>query len=500
MDSTMTTPLNATRRRVLTGSAGVIASLSALPLAQAQSQPPSVTFENQGTAGASVTITEIITDEPVYFRLSDENGDTTYVDGQLDRNQQLNNFTLDLDTPIAENGRYWFSLFPTGGGSSIAKDSAWIVVSEDGEVTEGMPIQEVEATPEEGFNYPYFVYVPMTPGSWDESTPLLVQQNNSPNSADDLDYHKEYARKAMESGAARQISDRLGLPLLIPIIPKSESEPVDWRYRTQALDRDSLTITKGPLRRVDLQVKEMIEHGQNLLADEGYPVRKKVILNGYSGSGKFAQRFTMLHPQTVLSVSAGGLAGMPVLPREEAKGQTLNYHVGIADVEELTGKSVDISAVADVNQFLFEGGNDTRDTIGHDDAWTSEELEQVALDVYGEDTINRFRYSESVFADQGLQATFKVYEDAGHTPRPAINDIIEFHSQFLNGDDPKFTSTTVDTEEHTSIHSSETMESETESTSQGLTDTSSTKTQTPGFGIPLSIASLSGLAYWLKKK
>jgi hypothetical protein len=34
-----------------------------------------------------------------------------------------------------------------------------------------------------------------------------------------------------------------------------------------------------------------------------------------------------------------------------------------------------------------------------------------------------------------VNAVFRVYEGVGHTPEPALDDLVEFHARSLNGDD-----------------------------------------------------------------
>lgn len=46
---------------------------------------------------------------------------------------------------------------------------------------------------------------------------------------------------------------------------------------------------------------------------------------------------------------------MALLPLEEFDGRELDFHVGIADIEELIGSSVDRDALIEVNQYLYGG-------------------------------------------------------------------------------------------------------------------------------------------------
>jgi len=63
-------------------------------------------------------------------------------------------------------------------------------------------------------------------------------------------------------------------------------------------------------------------------------------------------------------------------------------------------------------------------------------LRETALAVYGEDMLNdRFPYSQSAYEQAGVEAQFRVYEGVGHTPRPAKEDVVEFHRQSIAGED-----------------------------------------------------------------
>jgi hypothetical protein len=228
----------------------------------------------------------------------------------------------------------------------------------------------------------------------------------------------------------------MGAPFVVPVFPRPMSNPVDETHHVHALDRTTMQIEDGPLERVDLQLLRMVEDAQNQLEGQGYPVADGLMLNGFSASGTFVERFAALHPQEVTSVTAGGINGMPILPIEEADGHTLDYHIGITNLEELIGEPFDIDAFREVNQFLYIGELDAHDTFTYTDNWTSEDFQNIAVDVYGRNMHrDRFPYSRAVYEDQNVGAVFRMYEGIGHTPRPAVSDLIEFHERSLAGDD-----------------------------------------------------------------
>jgi len=67
------------------------------------------------------------------------------------------------------------------------------------------------------------------------------------------------------------------------------------------------------------------------------------------------------------------------------------------------------------------GAEDDNDTIPYDDAWTDDELRELALDIYGDDMIaERFPTCQETYREAGIDATFRVYE--GHRTYAASRD------------------------------------------------------------------------------
>jgi hypothetical protein len=311
-----------------------------------------------------------------------------------------------------------------GGGLALSRRS---------DAVRAANVRLVDADPGSGFNYPYFLYVPSRVRS---DAPIVVQPNDTPEgTSDEFAVHLEGARGTMR-GFPLAIADELNVPALVPVFPRPESDPVDWRHYTHQLDRDTLLIDDGPLERIDLQLLAMVDHAAaRVEAETGAAVDEEILLNGFSSSGHFADRFTVLHAERVRSVTAGGLNGMALLPLTEAKGRTLRYQVGIADVESLTGESVDLSALSETNQFLYMGAEDTNDTLPYDDAWTSDALRDTARHVYGDDMVTeRFPFCQTAYERAGVEAQFRVYEDLGHEYAPE-HEIVEFHRRSLTGAD-----------------------------------------------------------------
>lgn len=426
------------KRRDVVSSVGVsvlgAATLGTATTVSAQdSSDVSITFDDQATDGTRLTVAEVRTDVEAQFRILDSESTTLAGPISLDAGTATEDYEVDLQPPLTETETVTANLY-NSDGQGIAREAARITVNGAQNFVSGMEPTLVEPDSDAGFNYPYFLYAPARRDS-EQAASILVQPNNSGQTTDDFDVQQRSARRRIEGGTSRMVADRLSVPLLIPVFPRPESAPVDWRHYVHALDRQTMQISDGPVERVDRQLLRMADDARQRLNDQSYSVDDQLMLNGFSAAGNFVDRFTILHPDRVRSVTAGGLNGTAILPVEEADGHTLDFHIGIADVEALTGEPVDLDALSDTNQLLYMGEDDGNDTIPYDDAW-SDEMREIALDVYGEAMVtDRFPTCQRAYEQAGVDAQFKVYEGAGHSPHVALEDIVEFHQRSLDGED-----------------------------------------------------------------
>ncbi|SDJ77170.1 PKD domain-containing protein, partial [Halovenus aranensis] len=389
---------------------------------------PVIEVSEQSFADRTVTIDRVATDRPARLGVSGLTGTIG-----LDADEERANLTLDLTERPSPGEELRVSLYDADTGQGFASKTV-SVTGDLSDRTEGVEPTLIEADPDAGFEYPYFLYAPEryadeTPG------PMVVQPNNTGTSTDDFSRHRERAREAVERNPGRLVADSFASPLLVPVFPRPRSGEINFRYYTHQLDRDTLEIDEGPLERIDRQLLAMVDDARDRLDDEGYPVADGLAIDGFSASGNFANRFTALHPEEVSSVTAGGVNGMPLLPRESAQSQPLDYHVGVGDIEELTGDSFDLEAYRDVDQLLYMGEFDDSDTIPYGDAF-SEELRDAALSVFGPHmTDDRFPYGRAVYDAFNIGTVFRTYPGSAHTPRPAIRDILRFHKASFTGTD-----------------------------------------------------------------
>lgn len=294
-------------------------------------------------------------------------------------------------------------------------------------------VVKIPANPERGFNYPYYLVIPRNADK-SEIKRLIVEPNNSGMVSDVLDLHAELA-KAGVTGASQSgwVSEMLQIPALMPVFPRPLQEWWDNYYHT--LSREVMLQTTGDGVRVDLQLIAMIKDAQELLAANGLEVEKKVFMTGFSASGQFVNRFTVLHPEWVKAVFAGGFT---MYPAESIDGNILYFPLGIADIKEIAGKEFNLEEYKKVAQFVFTGDLDRNDRIVETEEDYNAYDAKVMYNLYKtEDCMIIWKTKERLINDLGFGENFQfhIYEGIGHgIPSAASHDILEFFMK-NNGDE-----------------------------------------------------------------
>lgn len=278
--------------------------------------------------------------------------------------------------------------------------------------------------PSEGDNYywSYYVYISnevkqnLEKG---DNVNILVLPNNSMGVSDNMSKHKFFS--IFHALVGHIMFEDLNTIILVPIFPRPQEQNLIY---THALDRDVMVTDIKELQRLDLQLIAMIDEvrGRN----EKWKINKKVLMWGFSASGMYTNRFTLLHPDRVSASVVGSPGGWPIAPVKEWQNEFLRYPIGIGDFYELTGEKFDFNTYKNVPQFLFLGEKDTNDSVPYDDGFDNED-ENLINKLFENKPIKRWKYAEKIYNEVGINAEFKVYNGMGHRPSlESFKDAKEF--------------------------------------------------------------------------
>ncbi|MFH1314721.1 MAG: hypothetical protein ABIJ00_16065, partial [Candidatus Eisenbacteria bacterium] len=279
------------------------------------------------------------------------------------------------------------------------------------------------------FSWPYYLYIPPTAAekaAAGDTLHLLVSTNNTGRTTDSYIEHETAAMKLVSVIATPGY--HLGCPCLVPVFPRPAAQ--DSIY-THALDRDCLITEVDGLERLDLQLIAMIDDARSQLKERGWKVSSKVLIIGFSASGMFANRFTILHPDRVLAAAVGAPGGWPIAPVKQWQGHALPYPVGVDDLSALVGQGFMEKAYREVPHFFFMGGKDENDSVVFRDGYSKSD-EDIVLRLFGETPRERWSIAEKIYAFMGARAEFRLYTDAGHEISERMNeDIARFFKEAL---------------------------------------------------------------------
>lgn len=288
---------------------------------------------------------------------------------------------------------------------------------------------KVEAQPGKGFAYPYYLFVPATLREAEAQKSvhtLTVIPNNTGKLSDDLAFHEADVKRRMPQVGAALSS--LKTVVLTPVFPRPET---DAKIYTHSLDRDVMLTDKKEYRRLDLQLIAMIKDAQSRLRAEKIQTEKPVVMQGYSASGMFVNRFVFLHPEWVKAAAIGAPGGWAIAPTAMYKQKTLTFPVGTSDFKEVSGKSFDLKKVQKVPLLMILGDKDTNDAVPMGDAYDQRESDLV-IELFGKTPVERWTFTEALYRENKLNATFKLYAGATHTMTKEMrDDTIAFVAKYV---------------------------------------------------------------------
>lgn len=289
-------------------------------------------------------------------------------------------------------------------------------------------VEHFEASPDRGYFADFYLYIsPDSRRNVNEhkTVTILVQPNNSGTNSDDPKVHR---RDAWLTGFERhKVADELGVVLLVPAFIRPGE---DWQIYTHALDRDTLTTRRDDLKRIDLQLIAMIDYARSILEAEGIATDERILMQGFSASGMFANRFTILHPDRVRAAAIGSPGGWPIAPVTDFKGEQLPYPAGVADLELLTGIRFDSTTYKAVPQLIYMGSLDDNDSLDFTDGWDPKEAAVVDA-LFGTDPISRWDDAASIYQSAGTDTEFILIDGIGHDRKALQEYATKFFKEIL---------------------------------------------------------------------
>lgn len=301
-------------------------------------------------------------------------------------------------------------IFMSSCFDSVAQHSATGVIQKDTLII-------VEKKTGKGFYHDYILFIPK--GTvLNRKTYLLVEPNNTGVISDSMAVHLKAAIDlASVSSVGNNVSTELKIPLLVPVFPRPASQPLMY---THALDRDIMTEKDGALKRLDLQLVEMIEDAKSILEAMQIQVQPNIFMNGFSASATFTNRFSFLHPGKIKALAIGGFNGELILPMEKINGVKLNYPIGINDFDKLFNQSFDLTTYRSIPQYIYMGKLDDNDAVQFDDAYCEKEREVINNNI-GQQVQERYLKCQAIYKANNIHPLFKIYENVGHWTTAEMN-------------------------------------------------------------------------------
>lgn len=295
-------------------------------------------------------------------------------------------------------------------------------------VTANEALIKIDANPKLGFNFSYYIFIPK--GVNVESINYLLVETNNTGSNDSISHHeKEAELGASKNSLGNSIARKLKVPFLFPALPRPAKE---WKLYTHAFDRDSALSDDPKMKRLDLQLIEMIKDAKEQLLKLNIKTQEKILMNGFSASGTFANRFTLIHPEIVAGVACGGINAVPILPIKTIGKGSLIYPLGLFDFEKIFNKKVALEAYKKVPQFLYMGENDDNDAALFDDAYSKKEQSIIFKFIGRKMMPNRWELSQNIYLKNNVNAEFKTYKNIGHeTNKLVFDDLINFYKRIV---------------------------------------------------------------------
>jgi len=284
--------------------------------------------------------------------------------------------------------------------------------------------------PDEEIIWDWYTYVPEGLIKSEKCHILITASGSESNVEGD----KEIVRGEIASKCSR--ADPLNFVQLGIVIPRP-AEPSIYciNFQQEVFYKETDEFFSRP----DLKTNLMIDRFIDIMKSEGYNVDSQVYLEGYSNGGSFAAKYSLLHPHRVRAIASGGNGGLIVLPLSEHEGNTLDWQVGINNLEELAGITFDFDSYKKIHQYFYVGELDDGTFISYNNELLTYDQVDFVSEYFGTNDQDRHQNQTNLLKELGCDVTFKIYFDVGHEYTPEMkDDSFAFFAQYIEsstGDD-----------------------------------------------------------------
>ena len=340
---------------------------------------------------------------------------------------------------------------------------------------------KVEANPDQGFNFPYYIALPTTEHA-DENDSfrrhLILESYYYQVVDNDIDRQKSNFETRMLETHGQFVGEALFTPRIIPFIPHvCMVDTSNFEYGKEALANlpdedvfrayprademqyilpqsmgyyitnietaiDDLAVcdrVTGNLAfdheiedyimdfaQIEQQIHAMVEDAQNRLNDSGWELEEEIFINSIEAGAQFAQRYASIYPKQVKALFAGVMQH-PLIPASEIDEIELTYPLGVSNYEALFGHSFDLDAYNNIAQMYQTGLNNPIDFLNYLHGYTL--LQREALYSLIEEDAFRNQWSDLIelYYQQGGRGLFVTDQYAYTNVNENLNDyIIDF--------------------------------------------------------------------------
>ena len=284
------------------------------------------------------------------------------------------------------------------------------------------------ANPAKGFHWGYALYLPEHMDT-SKKLPILLEMNNIGVTSSVQETQERTLHELRQNTFVYGIPDGVGVPMVMPLVQReNRGDPILY---THDFNRAVFVSQEEKLKRLDLQVLAMVKEARKQLKKRHIRTTKKVLVAGYSASGCFCWRWTMLHPQQVLAAACGG-QHYPMLPLEKLEDIDLIYPIGVQDFKTYTGKKFNKRAWLKVPIFSYEGEEDINDPLPYDDCFSPKVEKPILRRVLPEDTVlARVQHSYRLIREHSPNVQSHIYPRQEHSAM--TEDMVSFLKQHIAG-------------------------------------------------------------------